>query len=77
MKQSERIKTTFTTPWGTYVYVRMLFILMNVGANFQKTMDVTFSGYINDFIFVYQDDVIVFSRKRSDHLQHLEKILIR
>lgn len=53
VKQSERIKTTFTTPWGTYVYVRMPFGLMNDEATFQIAVDVAFSGYINDFIIVY------------------------
>ncbi|KAH9313585.1 hypothetical protein KI387_022212, partial [Taxus chinensis] len=77
VKELERIKTAFTTPWGTYVYVKMPFGLMNAGATFQRAMDVAFSSYINDFIDVYQDDVTVFSEKRSDHLQHLEKMLLR
>ena len=32
VKESEQFKTSFTTPWGTYVYVRMPFGLTNVGA---------------------------------------------
>ena len=32
--EKEKFKTTFTTPWGTYVYVRMPFGLINVGATF-------------------------------------------
>ncbi|KAH9288939.1 hypothetical protein KI387_033056, partial [Taxus chinensis] len=77
VKESERIKNSFTTPWGTYVYVRMPFGLMNAGETFQRAMDVAFAGYINDFIVVYQDDVTVFSRKINDHLQHLERMLLR
>lgn len=77
VKQSKRIKNDFTTPWGTYVYVIMSFGLMNVGATFQREMDVAFSGYINDFIVVYENDVRFFSRRRSHHLQHLEKMLLR
>lgn len=50
---------------------------MNVGATFQRVMDVAFTGYVNEFIVVYQDDVTMFSRQRGDHLQHLEKMLIR
>ena len=35
-------KTTFTTPWGTFMYVKMPFGLMNVGATFQRAMDIAF-----------------------------------
>ena len=35
VKESEQFKTSFTTPWGTYVYVRMPFGLINVGETFQ------------------------------------------
>ncbi|KAH9315867.1 hypothetical protein KI387_024494, partial [Taxus chinensis] len=64
VKESEKLKTTFTTPWGTYVFVRMPFGLMNADATFQREMDVAFVGYINEFIVVYQDDVTMFSRQR-------------
>ena len=36
-------KTTFTTPWGTFMYAKMAFGLMNVGATFQRAMDIEFS----------------------------------
>ncbi|KAH9316614.1 hypothetical protein KI387_025241, partial [Taxus chinensis] len=35
-------KTTFTTPWGTFAYKRMPFGLINVGATFQRAMDLAF-----------------------------------
>ena len=35
VKEEEYFKTTFTTPWGTYVYVRMPFGLINASATFQ------------------------------------------
>jgi hypothetical protein len=31
----DREKTTFTTPWGTFMYAKIPFGLMNVGATFQ------------------------------------------
>jgi len=37
-----REKTTFTTPWGTFMYARMPFGLTNVGETFQRAMDLAF-----------------------------------
>ena len=37
-------KTVFTTPWGTSMYARMPFGLINVGATFQRAMDIAFFG---------------------------------
>jgi hypothetical protein len=37
-------KTAFTTPWGTFMYTKMPFRLMNVGATFQRAMDISFMG---------------------------------
>ena len=36
-------KTAFTTPWGTFMYVKMSFGLMNAGAIFQRAMDIAFA----------------------------------
>ena len=36
----DRLKTTFTTPWGTFMYVNMPFSLMNAGAAFQRVMEI-------------------------------------
>jgi hypothetical protein len=40
----DREKTTFTTPWGTFMYAKMPFGLMNAGATFQRAMDIAFIG---------------------------------
>jgi hypothetical protein len=69
----DRYKTTFITPWGTYSYICMPFGLMNVGATFQRAMDFAFSDYLFKFIVVYQDDLTVYSKNRSDHIDHLRK----
>jgi hypothetical protein len=40
----DREKTTFTTPWGTFMYAKIPFGLMNAGETFQRAMDIAFIG---------------------------------
>jgi hypothetical protein len=65
-------KTAFTTPWGTFMYVKMPFGLMNAGATFQRAMDIAFMEESGKFIVIYLDDVTVFSRFNDEHLSFRE-----
>jgi hypothetical protein len=38
--EDDKEKITFTTPWGTFLYDKMSFGLMNTGATFQRAMDI-------------------------------------
>jgi hypothetical protein len=69
--KENRQKTTFITPWETFSYARMPFVLKNVGATFHRTMDHAFSGLIGKFMKDYQDDLTVHSKTRGDHIHHL------
>jgi hypothetical protein len=64
-------KKTFMTPWGNFMYVKIPFCLMNVGATFQIEMDIAFVDEIGRFIVIYLDDVTVYSASDEEHLQHL------
>jgi hypothetical protein len=61
-------KIAFTTPWGTFMYVKIPFGLMNAGATFQRAMDIDFVEELGKFIVVYLDDVTMFSRSDDEHL---------
>jgi hypothetical protein len=71
------MKTTFTTPWGTYKYLRIPFGLTNAGATFQRAMDYDFRDLIGKPIEIYQDDLTTISKKRDQHIQHLRMIFQR
>jgi ribonuclease HI len=73
----DREKTTFTTPWGTFMYEKMPFGLMNAGATFQRAMDIAFVGEKDRFVLIYLDDITVFSHSHEDHLQHLRKTFLK
>jgi len=61
-------KTAFTTPWGTFMYSKIPFGLMNVGATFQRAMDRAFMGEKDNFVLIYLDDITVYSSSYQDHL---------
>ena len=50
---------------------------MNAGATFQRAMDIAFKGLINKSVVVYLDDIIVFSKKRANHIHDLKQIFER
>ena len=70
-------KTTFTTPWGTFMYAKLPFGFMNAGATFQHAMDITFAEEKEKFVVIYMDDITVYSRWGKDHIRHLERVFIK
>jgi len=77
LKREYQLKITFTTPWGTFMYLRMPFGLMNAGSNFQREMDFSFRDLIQKIIEIYQDDLTVMSKERKDHISHLRIVFER
>jgi hypothetical protein len=71
--QDDKEKTAFTTPWGTFMYDKMSFSLMNAGATFQRAMDIAFVNKRDDFFIIYLDDLTVFSKSDAEHLVHLKQ----
>jgi hypothetical protein len=74
LNKHDKEKTTFTTPWGMFMYEKMPFGMMNVGATFQCAMDITFIGERDKFVVIYLNDLSVFSKSDEDHLLHLEQM---
>jgi hypothetical protein len=50
VKRTDKYKTTFITHWGTFAYERMPFGLSNVGATFQRAMQIAFDDLIGKII---------------------------
>jgi hypothetical protein len=73
MNEQDKEKTTFTTPRGTFMYDKMPFGLMNAGAMFQCTMDISFVRERDKFVVIYLDDLMVFSKSNEEHLVHLKQ----
>ena len=74
---NDQVKTTFRTPWGTFAYSQMPFGIINIGATFQRAMDIAFRGLIHNFVVVYLDGVTIYSKKWQDHLFSLKQVFER
>jgi hypothetical protein len=70
-------KTTFTCPFGTFAYRRMLFVLCNAPATFQRCMLSIFSDMVERFLEIFMDDFYVFGDSFDDCLTNLENVLNR
>ena len=77
MHLDDQEKTSFTIPWGTFMYAKIPFGLMNVGATFQRAMDLDFVGLKDKFVLIYLDDLTIYSHNHHDHLQHLRKVFMK
>ena len=66
-------KTAFITPHGLYYYNVMPFGLKNVGATYQRLVRKIFQSLLSNTMEAYIDDMLVKSRERFDHIQHLQE----
>jgi hypothetical protein len=71
----DRDKTTFTSHYGIYRFLRLPFGLRNAQATFQRAIDITLSGVKWKTCSVYLDNVIVFSSSLQAHLEHVNEAL--
>ena len=70
-------KTAFITHVGLYKMIKMLFGLCNAPSTNQRLISGVLQGLIGHICLAYLDDVIVFSKKRSNHIADLRAVLER
>ena len=64
-------KTIFWTRYGHYKFVVMPFGLANAPDNFMCMMNNIFSEYLDSFVLVYIYDILVYSKSKEEHKEHL------
>ena len=72
---SDMPKTAFSTRYGLHEYTVMSFGLTNAPAYFMNLMNKVFMDYLDKFVVVFIDDILVFSKSEKEHEEHLRIVL--
>ncbi|KAJ7947141.1 Retrotransposon protein, putative, Ty3-gypsy subclass [Quillaja saponaria] len=75
--EGDEPKTTCVTRYGAFEFLVMPFGLTNAPATFCTLMNQVFRGYLDKFVVVYLDDIVIYSSTLEDHKQHLQLVFNR
>jgi len=75
IEESSIPKTAFNTKHGKFEFLVMPFGLTNALATFQTLMNTILQPYLDKFVVVYLDDIVVFSNSDEEHEKHISLIL--
>lgn len=77
MHEDDVEKTAFRTHRGLFQFKRMPFSLQNGPSIFQQVMQGILAPYLWIFCLVYIDDIVIYPKTYEDHMDHLDKVLVR
>ncbi|WVZ75698.1 LOW QUALITY PROTEIN: hypothetical protein U9M48_023733 [Paspalum notatum var. saurae] len=75
IRPSDIPKTAFITRFGLYEYTVMSFGLTNASAYFMNLMNKVFMEYLDKFVVVFIDDILIYSKTEEEHEEHLRLVL--
>jgi hypothetical protein len=75
IRESDIPKTTFISRYGPYEYTIMSLGLTNISAYFMYLMNKVSVEFLDKFIVVFIDDILVYSKNKEEHMNHLHPIL--
>jgi hypothetical protein len=70
-------KTAFTMRYSLYEYLVMSFRLTNAPAHFMYLMNSVFIPELDQFVVVFIDDILVYSKSMEEHEEHIQIVLQR
>ena len=77
IKEGDEWMTAFITRYGLYQYKVMPFGLCNGPASWQRYMNDMMHEYLDEFVTVYLDDLLIYSPDLQSHKQHVRKVLLK
>ena len=75
MKTEKKWKTAFRTRYDFYEYTVMSFGLINAPTSCQELLNNTLREYLDIFVIVYLNDILIFFQTIEEHEQHVKKVL--
>jgi len=75
IRDADILKTAFRTRYGHYEFLVMSFGFTNAPTPFMDLMNRVFGQFIDRFVIVFIDDILVYSRSIEEHEQHLRMML--
>jgi hypothetical protein len=75
IRPSDIPRTTVSTRYGLYEFTIMSFGLTNAPTYFMNLMNKVFMEYLDKFVIVYIDNILIYSKVDGEHEEHLRLVL--
>ena len=76
IREQDIPKTAFRMRWGLYKILVMPFSVTNAPSQFMHMINDVLAGYLDVFVLVFLDDILVYSCTMEEHAEHLQKVFV-